>query len=87
MTKNLRPYLFFPETCQRALQFCADCLDGTIAMLQTYADAPMELSSEAADRVCNSEFRAGDLVLMASGSNARAGDAGGDKLCSVRRLF
>jgi PhnB protein len=60
------PYLIFPGTCRRALEFYADALGGEILTLTTFADAPVDTPSEIGDRVFDSEFAAGDLRLKAS---------------------
>lgn len=63
---HLQPYLMFPGTCRRALEFYADVFGGAIAHLQTVGDSPLPAAPEHADRVFNSIFTAGDLRFMAS---------------------
>ena len=64
--KRLNPYLMFSGNCREALTFYRDCLDGDIVSIQTFADSPLEVAEEHGHRVFNSEFRAGELLFMAS---------------------
>ncbi len=66
--KSVRPYLIFSGKCAEALRFYRDCFDGEIALMQTFADSPMDVADEHKQRVFNSEFRANGLDFMASDS-------------------
>ena len=64
--KTVQPYLIFPGNCREALGFYSACLDGEVATIQTYAEAPLEFPEESGSRIFNSVFRAGNLQFMAS---------------------
>jgi len=64
--KTVQPYLIFPGTCREALAFYCACLEGQIAEMQTYREAPIEFPADSDSRIFNSVFRAGDLQFMAS---------------------
>ena len=64
--KTVQPYLIFPGTCREALEFYGACLDGQIAEIQTYGEAPIPFPEDSDSRIFNSVFRAGDLQFMAS---------------------
>lgn len=64
--KHLQPYLMFDGDCEEALDFYARCLDGEIAMLQRFADSPLDVAAEHGSRVFNSVFRADEITFMAS---------------------
>jgi len=64
--KTVQPYLIFPGTCREALAFYCACLEGHIAEMQTYREAPIEFPPDSDSRIFNSVFQAGDLQFMAS---------------------
>ena len=64
--KTLNAYLFFPGTCEEALNFYQTSIGGEIASLMRFSDAPMPVAEENAQRVMHAEFRSGDLYFMAS---------------------
>jgi PhnB protein len=64
--KTVQPYLIFPGNCREALEFYSACLDGEIATIQTFAEAPIKFPHDSDSRIFNSAFRAGDLQFMAS---------------------
>ena len=69
--KTVQPYLIYPGTCEKALNFYAECFGGEIQMLQRYEESPlaqqgMPIPETHAKRVFNSIFVAGDLRFMAS---------------------
>lgn len=66
ITKHVKPYLMFPGTCRQALHFYAECFDGEIVMMQTFAESPVEVPAEFNQRIFNAEFRADSLRFMAS---------------------
>ena len=64
--KNVKPYLMFPGNCEEAMTFYSECLGGEITMMRRYDDAPFDVPDELMQKVFNSEFRAGDVSVMAS---------------------
>lgn len=68
--KHLNPYLSFAGTCEEALNFYKEALNGEIVAIMRYSDAPMDMpnAEEFADKVLHSEFKAGDIHFMASDS-------------------
>ena len=64
--KQVKPYLMFPGKCKEALTFYKECLNGEIAILQTYADSPIDVAEESKNRIFNSEFQADGINFMAS---------------------
>jgi PhnB protein len=56
----------FPGTCREALAFYEGCFEGTITMMQTFEESSLDVPEGYDDKIFNSEFRSGDLVLMAS---------------------
>jgi len=65
-THNLTPYLVFPGSCRTALEFYAECLNGEIVMLQTFAEASIDVPAELGERIFNAEFQAGGVHFKAS---------------------
>lgn len=63
---RLKPYLIFPGTCREALEFYRDCFDGKIEMMQTFAEAGIDVPEDAKQRIFNSELRVDSLHIMAS---------------------
>jgi PhnB protein len=64
--KRLSPYLIFPGTCEDALGFYKECLQGEFTVMQTFADSPIDVPGEYKQKIMNSAFRAGDISFMAS---------------------
>ena len=64
--KKLNPYLMFSGNCKEALTFYKECLDGEIVSMQTFANSPIDVPDEYAQRIFNSEFRAEGVFFMAS---------------------
>ena len=64
--KPIVPYLALPGTCEEAMRFYADILDGEITIMTTFAESPIEVPPEAEQLIFNAEVRAGDLVIKAS---------------------
>ncbi len=60
------PYLVFSGNCKEAMQFYADCLDGQITMMQTFADSPIEVEAENGERIFNAEIKAQGICIKAS---------------------
>lgn len=75
--KNLNVYLTFSGNCREALNFYKESLNGEIASLQTFGQAPMPVPDEQKDRVMHAEFRAENVYFMASdGMPGQPVDAG-----------
>jgi len=64
MTK-LVPYLMFTGNCREAIEFYQSIFGGTLAM-QTYAEAPGDVSEEYQDRILHVQLESDDFSLMAS---------------------
>lgn len=64
--KSIRPYLIFNGDCREALDFYADCLGGTIALLDTFAESPLKIADEYGDLIYNSLLIADGIEIMAS---------------------
>ncbi len=64
--KNLNPYLCFAGTCEEALNFYKEALDGDIAFLQTFGQSPVPSSEGEANKVMHAEFKADGVHFMAS---------------------
>ena len=67
---NLNPYLMFDGTCRAAFEFYADALGGTVTMMMTHADSPVQDQTppEWRDRIMHARLTVGDIVLMGSDS-------------------
>ena len=78
---KIDPYLTFPGTCEQAMGFYAQVLDGQIVMLTRFGDTPgcEELPPEG---VMHARLVFGDQVLMAS-DNHPAHPYEGIKGCSI----
>jgi PhnB protein len=79
---ELEPYLFFHGKCEEALNFYAQCFNGTIEGLSRFAGSPMEanVGTEYRDKVMHASFAAGDLKFMASDGNPGAPPDGEDDI-------
>ncbi|KAA3624865.1 MAG: VOC family protein [Flavobacterium sp.] len=63
---SIIPYIAFPGTCKEAMEFYADTLNGRITVMQSFAEAPMEVPEQIQDRIFNSELKAGSITIKAS---------------------
>ena len=63
---RLTPYIMFPGACRAAMHFYADVLGGKVVLMQSYAEAPIDVPAEFHDRIFNSEMRAGAITIKAS---------------------
>ncbi len=64
---SVTPYLTFPGTCEEAMDFYADALNGEIISMQHFGDAPdQNFPADAADRVLHCILVADDVIIMAS---------------------
>lgn len=71
---NLYPYLNFNGRAEEALHFYREALDGEIAMLMRYADAPKDVEFGGIDpnRIMHARLAFGANVLMISDSDRPA---------------
>ena len=63
---SLVPYLIFSGTCRDAMERYRDILGGEIVIMQTYGESPIPATDGDADRIFNSELRAGNICIKAS---------------------
>ena len=63
---SLNTYIMFPGTCREAMSFYADCLNGNVTLLQTYAESPVPNTDDTADRIFNAKLEGAGILLMAS---------------------
>ncbi|CAM2010207.1 VOC family protein [Acanthopleuribacter pedis] len=66
MQNQLMPYLIFPGTCRRALEFYNECTGGEVAFLQTFAESPLQIDEDHSELVFNAEFHIGPARFRAS---------------------
>jgi PhnB protein len=71
--KELITYLNFDGQTRDAMQFYQKCLGGSLLM-QTFAEAKMEVPPDARNRIIHAKLTIGSLTLMAS--DAMPGTAG-----------
>ncbi len=64
--ETLKPHITFSGKCLEALQFYCECFDGEIILMQTFADAPVELLEVDSDRIMHAEFESSGISFMAS---------------------
>lgn len=62
----LIPYIAFPGTCKQAMHFYAKVLNGEITTMQSFSEAPIDIPSALANRIFNSELKAGNITIKAS---------------------
>ncbi|MDN5202669.1 VOC family protein [Fulvivirgaceae bacterium BMA10] len=62
----LIPYLVFPGTCQEAMEFYKESLNGEITLMQSFKDSPIEVSEAFQHRIFNSELKANGIHFKAS---------------------
>lgn len=65
---HIVPYLTFDGTCEAAMNFYIECLDGEMEHIQTMDGAPMDIPEGAENRIMHASMKAGELQLMASDS-------------------
>ena len=65
---ELSPYLLFDGRCAEAFKFYAQCLGGTIVMMQTHGESPMkeQVPAEWRDRIIHAHLTVGGKSLMGS---------------------
>lgn len=76
---ELTPYIMFDGTCEEALNFYANALDGKVVNLMRMGDMPGDNPMSDADkkRVMHSNFEAGSVKFMASDSMGQNVGKGG----------
>ena len=65
---ELEAYLTFNGTCEEALNFYKECLNGEITTLSYYDSAPMPVSDAFKNKVLHANFKFGKSSFMASDS-------------------
>lgn len=60
------PFLHFSGNCEEALHFYKECFGGEIVAIQRYSDSPGPVPEEHETKILYSQFKAGDLLFMAS---------------------
>lgn len=68
---SLIPYLNFPGTCEEALNFYAEMLNGHILALQHVGDTPT-MPGLSPNHVLHAQFQGPDFLIMASDSGDAA---------------
>jgi PhnB protein len=68
---QVQPYLFFPGTCEKAVEFYRTALGAEVLMLSRYGDSPDPATGEHCkpedmNKVMHASFKIGDSVIMAS---------------------
>ena len=64
--KTLIPYIAFPGSCQKALEFYSEVLQGQIISMTTYSDSPVPVAEEHKSRLFDSEFKSEQVHFKAS---------------------
>ena len=64
--KQLNPYLIFSGNCKEAMTFYQTCLGGEIALMQTFAESPIDVPDEHQNRIFNSILKSDNILIMAS---------------------
>ena len=65
---QLQPYLSFPGTCEEALNFYKECLQGEIISLSYFNSTQMPVPEDFKEKVLHAVLKFGDAILMASDS-------------------
>lgn len=70
-TPFIEPYLFFPGTCEQAVEFYKTALDAKVDILMRYSEAPEPpppdlLKPGLENKVMHTSFHIGDSMIMAS---------------------
>lgn len=67
---ELIPYIMFSGSCEEALKFYANAMDGEIKNISRFGDMPGDspMSEEQKKKIMHSNFEAGDVKFMASDS-------------------
>lgn len=64
MIKQVTPYLYFNGTCEEALAFYSEALDGSVRESQTYGDAG--ITAEDPKRILHAQLEVNGHILMFS---------------------
>jgi len=65
---TLTPYIMFNGTCEEALNFYANALNGKITDLNRFGEAPESMGADA-QKIMHANFEAGAVKFMASDGN------------------
>lgn len=68
---QVQPYLFFPGTCEKAVEFYRTALGAEVLALNRYGESPDPATEEHCkpedlNKVMHASFKIGDSVIMAS---------------------
>lgn len=65
---HVSPYLTFDGQCEAAFRFYAECLGGTIEVMQPHGDSPLAAETPPGwrDRILHARLALGGAVLMGS---------------------
>lgn len=63
--KNVTPYLYFNGTCEEALAFYSEALDGSVRESQTYGDAGVDVAQDS-NRIIHAQLEVNDHLFMFS---------------------
>jgi len=64
--KTLTPYLFFPGTCEEAMNYYKECLGGEITAVQRFGDTEMPVEEGYRDKIMHGELKAEGIHMMFS---------------------
>jgi PhnB protein len=64
--KSLNVYITFNGKCEEALNFYKYALDGEIPVMKKFGDGPTEFTSDVRDKIMHAEFKANQVVFLAS---------------------
>ncbi len=64
--KNLVPYLMFNGTCEEALNFYKDGLNGELGYVGRYGDAPLDIPEDQKNKIMHAEFKFWGGAFLAS---------------------
>jgi PhnB protein len=63
---EMMPYLFFRGTCEEALNFYRDILNGRIEIVSRYDNPAMKMPEEFKNKILHASFQFGNYTLFAS---------------------
>ncbi len=63
-------YLFFNGNCEEALNFYKEALNGSVAFMQRFKDAPMDTPEEQKEKIMHASLDVGGTHILLSDSDA-----------------
>lgn len=78
--KKIGIYLNFQGTCEEALLFYKNCLDGEIIAIQKFEHAPMPVPDHYKNKVLHAQFKAEGIEFMASDTMPEQGLTSGNQV-------